>query len=128
MKDTFIHPTAIVDDGAVVEPGCRIWHFSHIMGGAVLGECCNIGQNVFIASGVRLGRNVKIQNNVSVYAGVICEDNVFLGPSCVFTNVKIREARYHGMTATQTQSCGMGRQSEPMPQLYVVWKSENTHL
>lgn len=88
MKDTFIHPTAIVDDGAVVEPGCCIWHFSHIMGGAVLGECCNIGQNVFIASGVRLGRNVKIQNNVSVYAGVICEDNVFLGPSCVFTNVK----------------------------------------
>ena len=99
MKDTFIHPTAIVDDGAVVEPGCRIWHFSHIMGGAVLGECCNIGQNVFIASGVRLGRNVKIQNNVSVYDGVEIEDNVFCGPSCVFTNVLNPRAHFpvHGL-------------------------------
>lgn len=88
MNEIFIHPTSVVDDGAVIGPGCKIWHFSHIMGGAVLGASCNIGQNVMIASGVALGRNVKIQNNVSVYSGVTCEDDVFLGPSCVFTNVR----------------------------------------
>lgn len=86
-NDIFIHPSAVVDDGAVLGAGCRIWHFSHIMGGAELGAGCNIGQNVFIADGVRLGCNVKVQNNVSVYNGVVCEDDVFLGPSCVFTNV-----------------------------------------
>lgn len=87
IENTFIHPTAVVDDGAIIGAGCRIWHFSHIMGGAELGSGCNIGQNVFVADGVTLGCNVKVQNNVSVYAGVICEDDVFLGPSCVFTNV-----------------------------------------
>ena len=88
MEEVFIHPSAVVDEVAVIGPGSHIWHFSHIMPGAVLGESCNLGQNVMVASGVRLGNNVKIQNNVSVYSGVVCEDDVFLGPSCVFTNVK----------------------------------------
>ena len=88
MSETFIHPSSFVDDGAVIGPGCRIWHFSHIMAGAVLGPACNIGQNVMVAADVKLGRQVKVQNNVSIYSGVICEDYVFLGPSCVFTNVK----------------------------------------
>jgi UDP-2-acetamido-3-amino-2,3-dideoxy-glucuronate N-acetyltransferase len=81
------HPTAIIDKGAEIGSDSVIWHFSHIMSDAKIGENCNIGQNVFIASGAILGNNVKVQNNVSVYAGVICEDDVFLGPSCVFTNV-----------------------------------------
>lgn len=86
-KEYFAHPTAVVDKGARVARGCRIWHFSHIMKGASLGEGCNIGQNVVISPGVVLGRNCKVQNNVSVYTGVTCADDVFLGPSCVFTNV-----------------------------------------
>ena len=81
------HPTAVIDEGAVIGNGTKIWHFSHIMSGAMLGENCTIAQNVFIAPGVTLGNNVKVQNNVSVYTGVVCEDDVFLGPSCVFTNV-----------------------------------------
>jgi len=86
-RDFFVHPTAVVDYGAEVGPGCKIWHFTHIMPGAVLGEGCNLGQNVVVSPGVVLGRNVKVQNNVSIYTGVTCEDDVFLGPSCVFTNV-----------------------------------------
>ena len=86
-KDYFAHETAVIDEGCRIGQGCKIWHFSHIMGGAVLGEHCNIGQNVMIATDVVLGRNVKVQNNVSLYSGVVCEDDVFLGPSCVFTNV-----------------------------------------
>lgn len=84
----FIHDTAVVDAGAQIGAGSKVWHFCHIMPGAVLGEGCNLGQNVFIANQVRLGNNVKVQNNVSVYEGVICEDDVFLGPSMVFTNIK----------------------------------------
>jgi UDP-2-acetamido-3-amino-2,3-dideoxy-glucuronate N-acetyltransferase len=83
----FAHPTAVIDDGCVIGKGTKIWHFSHIMSGSEIGENCNLGQNVVISPGVRLGNNVKVQNNVSVYTGVICEDDVFLGPSCVFTNV-----------------------------------------
>jgi UDP-2-acetamido-3-amino-2,3-dideoxy-glucuronate N-acetyltransferase len=86
-KNYFIHPTAIVDQGAVIGPGVKIWHFSHIMPGSIIGENCNIGQNVVISPKVILGKNVKVQNNVSLYEGVICEDDVFLGPSVVFTNV-----------------------------------------
>lgn len=86
-RDFFVHPTAVVDDGAEVGPGCKIWHFTHIMPGAILGEGCNLGQNVVVSPGVILGSNVKVQNNVSIYTGVTCEDDVFLGPSCVFTNV-----------------------------------------
>lgn len=87
-EEYYIHPTAVADPGCTISPGVRIWHYSHIMAGAVIGEGCNIGQNVMIAPGVLLGRNVKVQNNVSIYTGVMCEDDVFLGPSCVFTNVR----------------------------------------
>lgn len=87
-QEVYIHETACVDQGAVVGKGTKIWHFSHVMPGAVIGERCNLGQNVFIANNVRIGNNVKIQNNVSVYEGVILEDDVFCGPSAVFTNVR----------------------------------------
>lgn len=83
----FVHETAVIDEGCRIGSGSKVWHFSHLMNGAVLGENCNIGQNVFIASGVVLGNGVKVQNNVSIYEGVTCEDDVFLGPSMVFTNV-----------------------------------------
>jgi UDP-2-acetamido-3-amino-2,3-dideoxy-glucuronate N-acetyltransferase len=85
--ELFIHPTAIVDEGCEIGEGSKIWHFSHIMSGAKLGNSCNIGQNVVISPDVVLGNNVKVQNNVSLYTGVTCADDVFLGPSCVFTNV-----------------------------------------
>ena len=84
----FAHPTAVIDKGCTIGNGSKIWHFSHLMEKAEIGENCNIGQNVFIANNVVLGKNVKVQNNVSLYSGVICEDDVFLGPSMVFTNVK----------------------------------------
>lgn len=85
--DYFAHPTAVIDEGAEIGNGTRIWHFSHIMKDAKIGSNCNIGQNVVISPGVVLGNNVKVQNNVSLYTGVTCDDDVFLGPSCVFTNV-----------------------------------------
>jgi UDP-2-acetamido-3-amino-2,3-dideoxy-glucuronate N-acetyltransferase len=81
------HPTAVIDPDCTIGAGTRIWHFSHIMPGCTIGENCNIGQNVVISPDVKLGRNVKVQNNVSIYTGVECEDDVFLGPSMVFTNV-----------------------------------------
>jgi len=87
MTEYFAHPTSVIDDGSEISAGTKIWHFSHVMSGCVIGENCNIGQNVVISPGVVLGVNVKIQNNVSVYTGVICEEDVFLGPSMVFTNV-----------------------------------------
>ena len=87
LMDYFAHETAVVDDGCTIGAGTKIWHFSHLMPGCELGEGCNIGQNVVISPKVKLGRNVKVQNNVSIYTGVECEDDVFLGPSCVFTNV-----------------------------------------
>ena len=87
MGNNFIHTTAVVDPGAIIGENTRIWHFCHISSGSVLGENCVLGQNVFVASKVVLGNNVKVQNNVSLYTGVICEDDVFLGPSMVFTNV-----------------------------------------
>ena len=83
----FAHETSVVDEGCQVGEGTKIWHFSHIMSGSRLGERCNIGQNVVVSPGVVLGANVKVQNNVSIYTGVVCDDDVFLGPSCVFTNV-----------------------------------------
>jgi UDP-2-acetamido-3-amino-2,3-dideoxy-glucuronate N-acetyltransferase len=86
-KKYFVHPSAIVDDGCNIGEGTKIWHFSHIMPGCTIGERCNIGQNVVVSSDVVLGNNVKIQNNVSIYTGVTCADDVFLGPSMVFTNV-----------------------------------------
>lgn len=116
----FAHETAVIDENCQIGEGTKIWHFSHIMTGCVIGTNCNIGQNVVISPEVVLGNNVKVQNNVSVYTGVICEDDVFLGPSCVFTNVtnprsavnrKSRYARTHvgkGATigANATVVCG----------------------
>jgi len=99
-RDFFAHDTAVIDPGCQIGKGTKIWHFSHIMNGCEIGENCNIGQNVVISPGVRLGRNVKVQNNVSIYTGVICEEDVFLGPSMVFTNIinprsaVIRKNRY----------------------------------
>jgi UDP-2-acetamido-3-amino-2,3-dideoxy-glucuronate N-acetyltransferase len=87
MKDFFAHETAVIDDGVEIGDGTRIWHFSHIMTGSKIGSNCNLGQNVVVSPDVILGNNVKVQNNVSIYTGVICEDDVFLGPSMVFTNV-----------------------------------------
>ena len=87
MEIYFKHESAYVDEGCTIGNGTKIWHFSHIMPNCTIGENCNIGQNVVISPDVKLGRNVKIQNNVSVYTGVVCEDDVFLGPSMVFTNV-----------------------------------------
>jgi len=99
-KEFFAHETAVIDEGCTIGNGTKIWHFSHIMKDAVIGENCNIGQNVVVSPGVILGNNVKVQNNVSIYTGVICEDDVFLGPSMVFTNITnprsaiIRRDRY----------------------------------
>lgn len=88
MPDSyFVHPTALVDPGAEIGAGSKIWHFCHLMPGCRVGENCILGQNVFVAGGVSLGRGVKVQNNVSLYTGVVCEDEVFIGPSAVFTNV-----------------------------------------
>lgn len=87
MTPYFAHPTAVIDDGCIIGDGTKIWHFSHIMPNCTIGNNCNIGQNVVVSPGVVLGNNLKIQNNVSIYTGVICEDDVFLGPSMVFTNV-----------------------------------------
>lgn len=87
MPDYYFHPSAIIDEGCSIGKGTKIWHFSHLMSGCKIGENCNIGQNVVISPGVELGNNCKVQNNVSLYTGVICEDDVFLGPSMVFTNV-----------------------------------------
>lgn len=85
--DYFAHETAVIDEGVEIGPGTKIWHFSHIMTGCIIGNNCNLGQNVVVSPDVILGNNVKVQNNVSIYTGVICEDDVFLGPSMVFTNV-----------------------------------------
>jgi UDP-2-acetamido-3-amino-2,3-dideoxy-glucuronate N-acetyltransferase len=86
-QDFYSHPSAIIDEGCEIGSGTKIWHFSHIMTGCKMGEKCNIGQNVVVSPGVILGNNVKVQNNVSIYEGVTCDDDVFLGPSMVFTNV-----------------------------------------
>ena len=86
-KEYFAHETAVIDAGCKIGKGTKIWHFSHVMPGCEIGENCNIGQNVVVSPEVKLGKNVKVQNNVSIYTGVICEDDVFLGPSMVFTNV-----------------------------------------
>ena len=87
MSEYFVHQSSFVDEGARIGRGTKIWHFSHVMSGAVIGERCNLGQNVVVMPGTVIGNNVKIQNNVSIYQGVTLEDDVFCGPSCVFTNV-----------------------------------------
>src|SRR5690242_7864035 len=99
-KEFFVHPTAVVDEGSSIGKVSKIWHFTHVMTKSIIGENCNIGQNVVISPYVVLGNNVKVQNNVSIYTGVICEDDVFLGPSMVFTNINnprsaiIRKGQY----------------------------------
>jgi UDP-2-acetamido-3-amino-2,3-dideoxy-glucuronate N-acetyltransferase len=111
-KEYFAHETAVIDDGCKIGKGTKIWHFSHVMPGSEIGENCNIGQNVVISPGVKLGRNVKVQNNVSLYTGVICEDDVFLGPSMVFTNVInprsaiIRKDKYYTTIVEKGASIG----------------------
>ena len=111
-KEYFAHETAVIDNGCKIGKGTKIWHFSHIMTGAEIGENCNIGQNVVISPGVKLGKNVKVQNNVSIYTGVICEDDVFLGPSMVFTNVInprsaiIRKDNYYSTIVEKGASIG----------------------
>ena len=87
MTDYTVHPSSFVDEGAQVGAGTRIWHFCHVMAGAIIGQGCSLGQNVVVMNGTRIGNNVKIQNNVSIYEGVELDDDVFCGPSCVFTNV-----------------------------------------
>ena len=111
-KEYFAHETAVIDDGCKIGKGTKIWHFSHLMTGSEIGENCNIGQNVVVLPGVKLGRNVKVQNNVSIYTGVICEDDVFLGPSMVFTNVInprsaiIRKDKYYTTIVERGASIG----------------------
>lgn len=112
MSEYFAHPTAVIDDNCNIGSQTKIWHFSHIMSGCIIGNRCNIGQNVVVSPGVILGENVKIQNNVSVYTGVICEDDVFLGPSMVFTNVVnprshvIRKEEYKSTVVRKGASIG----------------------
>ncbi len=99
-KQFFVHESAVVDNGAKIGKGSKIWHFSHVMDGAEIGENCSLGQNVFVAKNVKIGNNVKIQNNVSVYEGVILEDDVFCGPSMVFTNVRTPRSAYPRNTSS----------------------------
>ncbi len=104
----FVHESSYVDDGAVVGRGTRVWHFCHISAGAEVGEGCSLGQNVVVMPHVRLGRNVKVQNNVSIYEGVVCEDDVFLGPSMVFTNVMTPRSHVSRKAEYQTTLVGRG--------------------
>lgn len=111
-ETVFIHPTAVVDEGCQIGEGTKVWHFCHLMGKAVIGERCSLGQNVFVADNVRLGNNVKVQNNVSIYEGVICEDDTFLGPSMVFTNISnprsaiVRKGQYETTLVKKGVSIG----------------------
>src|SRR3989344_6684126 len=111
-KGYFSHETAVIDDGAQIGEGTKIWHFSHIMPDSKIGEGCNLGQNVLVSTGVELGKNVKVQNNVSLYEGVTCEDDVFLGPSVVFTNIKnprsaiVRKGQYERTLVKKGASIG----------------------
>jgi UDP-2-acetamido-3-amino-2,3-dideoxy-glucuronate N-acetyltransferase len=107
MSDYFVHESSYVDDGATIGNGTKIWHFCHVMPGAVIGERSNLGQNVVVMPGTKIGNNVKIQNNVSIYEGVILEDDVFCGPSCVFTNVS--RPRSHVSRKTEYEETVVGR-------------------
>ncbi len=111
-QDYFAHETAVIDEGAKIGNGTKIWHFCHIMSKAEIGENCSFGQNVFVADDVKIGNNVKVQNNVSIYTGVICEDDVFLGPSMVFTNITnprsavVRKGQYETTLVKKGASIG----------------------
>lgn len=104
----FAHPTAVIDEGASIGAGTKIWHFCHIMPDCRIGEGCNIGQNVVVAPGVTLGKNVKVQNNVSIYSGVMCEDDVFIGPGAVFTNIRNPRSAVPRKDQYQTTRVGRG--------------------
>lgn len=106
--DAFVHTTAVVDEGATIGEQTKVWHFAHVCGGSTVGPRCVLGQNVFLAPGVKLGAGVKIQNNVSVYKGVIVEDDAFLGPSCVFTNVNHPRAHVERKTEFLPTRVGKG--------------------
>lgn len=112
MPDYFVHESSYIDEGSKIGNGTKIWHFCHVMGGAEIGEGCNIGQNVVVMPGAKIGNNVKIQNNVSIYEGVILEDDVFCGPSCVFTNVStprsevVRRGEYQQTLVRRGSSIG----------------------
>jgi UDP-2-acetamido-3-amino-2,3-dideoxy-glucuronate N-acetyltransferase len=108
MENYFAHETAVVDEGCSIGEGTKIWHFSHIMAGSQIGRQCNIGQNVVISPNVILGDNCKVQNNVSLYTGVICEDDVFLGPSMVFTNVTNPRSAVNRKSEYRTTTVGKG--------------------
>ena len=111
MKDKdsyFVHESSIVEEGAIIGAGTKIWHFSHIMGTVFLGKNCNLGQNVFIGDQVRLGNNVKVQNNVSLYTGLSCADDVFIGPSAVFTNVINPRSAINRKDQYQSTNIGKG--------------------
>src|SRR5437588_10105796 len=116
-RKPFIHESAYVDDGALIGEGTKVWHFCHVLAGAVIGERCSLGQNVVVMNGVKIGNNVKIQNNVSVYEGVELEDDVFCGPSMVFTNVinpRSHVSRKHEYLSTRVRrgsSIGVDAQS-----------------
>ena len=113
-KEFQAHETAVIDAGCCIGRGTVVWHFSHLMSGCIVGERCSIGQNVVISPGVVLGNGVKVQNNVSVYTGVTCEDDVFLGPSCVFTNVI-------------NPRSAVPRKDEFRPARHIGWVSEYGH-
>lgn len=108
----YVHPTSIVDDGAAIGDGTKIWHFSHIYSGAKIGQSCSFGQNTMVADGVIVGNNVKVQNNVAIYAGTVIEDDVFLGPSCVLTNISnprsqvVRRTVYENTTIRRGATVG----------------------
>jgi UDP-2-acetamido-3-amino-2,3-dideoxy-glucuronate N-acetyltransferase len=108
MSDVFIHPTAVVDEPVSLGSGTKIWHFCHVMSGATLGPGCSLGQNVFVSGTVVMGANCKVQNNVSLYDGVVCGDDVFLGPSCVFTNVSTPRSAVNRRGAYEPTILGKG--------------------
>jgi UDP-2-acetamido-3-amino-2,3-dideoxy-glucuronate N-acetyltransferase len=108
VSDFFVHPSSFVDEGAVIGAGTKVWHFSHVMPGAVIGERCNIGQNCVIMPGTKLGNNCKLQNNVSIYQGVELEDDVFCGPSMVFTNVSLPRSHVNRRGEYERTICRQG--------------------
>ena len=121
------HPTAVIDEGCQIGDGTKIWHFSHIMSGCRIGNNCNIGQNVVISPEVVLGSNVKIQNNVSLYTGVVCEDDVFLGPSCVFTNVVNPRSAVNRRGQYAQTKVGQGASIGPMQPSFAATISVSLH-
>ena len=122
----FAHPTAVIDNGCTIGNGSKIWHFSHVMPQSEIGENCMLGQNVMVSPKVKLGNNVKVQNNVSLYTGVICEDDTFLGPSMVFTNVINPRSFIERKNEFRTTLVKKGALSAPTPRSSAALPSANT--